>query len=369
MNIAWVVPGGVDRSGTHRVIPVLLWLLERTARRHNVVVVALAQESEPAEWALCGARVINIGRRPRRWGAVRALLREQRARRFDLVQAFWAGGPGGAAALFAAIARIPLFVHVAGVELIGLPDIGLGGDLRRRSRWEVGQVLRRAAAVTTASQPMIELIARRAGRAAELLPLGVDREEWPPQPAVGRRPGEALRLVHVGSLNHGKDQTTLIHACERLARSGLEFTVDSVGEDTMGGMFQRDAAARGLTQIRWHGFLTQAELRPIVRAAHLSLVTSRHEAGPVALAEAAMCGVPTVGTAVGHVAELAPEAAVAVPVRDAAALASAIRALADDDARRVRLGAAAQSWALRHDAEWTFTTLDALYGRVLAERR
>jgi hypothetical protein len=36
MRIALVVPGGVDRSGRERVIPILLWLIERLARRHTV---------------------------------------------------------------------------------------------------------------------------------------------------------------------------------------------------------------------------------------------------------------------------------------------------------------------------------------------
>ena len=33
MKIALVVPGGVDRSGTRRVIPIILWLIERLVRQ------------------------------------------------------------------------------------------------------------------------------------------------------------------------------------------------------------------------------------------------------------------------------------------------------------------------------------------------
>jgi hypothetical protein len=39
------------------------------------------------------------------------------------------------------------------------------------------------------------------------------------------------------------------------------------------------------------------------------VVSSRHEAGPVAVLAAAVAGVPTIGTCVGHIAERAPSAA------------------------------------------------------------
>ena len=45
MKIALIVPGGVDRSGTHRIIPCLLWLVERlVAAGDEVHIFALQQE-------------------------------------------------------------------------------------------------------------------------------------------------------------------------------------------------------------------------------------------------------------------------------------------------------------------------------------
>ena len=67
------------------------------------------------------------------------------------------------------------------------------------------------------------------------------------------------------------------------------------------------------------------------------VVSSRHEAGPVALLEAAIVGVPTVGTDVGHVRDFAPDAAVAVEVGNPVALAREIAGLLDDEPRRLAL--------------------------------
>ena len=98
----------------------------------------------------------------------------------------------------------------------------------------------------------------------------------------------------------------------------------------------------------------------------LLLVTSRHEAGPLVLLEAAVAGVPTVGTAVGHLTEWAPDAAVAVPVGDSAALASETAALLRNEERRLTIAAAAHARALREDADFTARATAALYGEIRA---
>ena len=71
-------------------------------------------------------------------------------------------------------------------------------------------------------------------------------------------------------------------------------------------------------------------------------MSSRHEAGQLVVLEAAIAGVPTVGTGVGYVAEWAPDAAVAVPVHDANALADETLKLLQDDERRLAVAREAQ---------------------------
>ena len=91
------------------------------------------------------------------------------------------------------------------------------------------------------------------------------------------------------------------------------------------------------------------------------------QAAPIVLLEAAVAGVPTVGTQVGHVADLAPEAAVAVPVGHAAALAEAIRALPHEESRRLQIAASAQDFAIRHDADFTAEAMLGLYRALVAQ--
>jgi glycosyltransferase involved in cell wall biosynthesis len=369
MRIALVLPGGVDRSGEYRVIPALLALIARLAAHHDVQVIALDQEPDPCEWDLAGGRIHNIGSRRTRLQALLAIRELHRRSPFDVVHAIWSGACGEVAVLAARMLGIPSVVHVAGGELVALRDIGYGGRLNWRGRLREALVLRGASAVTAASSAMIQALAQL-GIAAQRLPLGVDLARWPPSSPRRRDPARPARLIQVASLNRVKDQATLLRALVSLRASGIGFEMDIVGDDTLHGEIQGLAAQLGLSgQVRFRGFMTQRQLRPLVQAADLMIVSSRHEAGPLALLEAAVAGVPTVGTAVGHVAEWAPDAALSVPVGDAAGLAGAIGRLLDDEDLRLRIAAEALRRATRDNADYTAARFQTLYAGLARHRR
>jgi glycosyltransferase involved in cell wall biosynthesis len=364
VKIALVVPGGVDPSGEMRVIPALIALIRRLAAVHEMHVFATHQEPTPGSWLLEGAQVHNLGRPRTAWRGLRAIHAEHRRSPFHLVHAIWAGACGALAVAAGTLLRVPSLVHVAGGELVAFDDIGYGGSRSLRGRLLQQAVLRLANRVTAASEPIRALVAHH-GVQAHRVPLGVDFERWPRRSPVRRQPHEQPRLVHVASLNRVKDQGTLLRASRALADRGLDFHLDVVGEDTLGGETQALAAELGIAQrIRFHGFLTQRELRPVVEAAHVAIVSSRHEAGPVVALEAAAAGVPTVGTAVGHIADWHPDAALAVPCQDSGALANALATVIENEDLRLRLANAAQHRAQIDDAEHTAREFAGLYSRL-----
>jgi glycosyltransferase involved in cell wall biosynthesis len=334
-----------------------------------VTVFALGQEEEPGQWDLRGARVVDLGRE--RHYSIRGLglaLRIRQLRKalgrdaFDVVHAFWAS-PSGFLASTAFPRRTPCVVSLAGGELAAIPEIGYGRGLLARERAKVAYALRHAAAVTAASIPMIRAAAE-AGISARLVPLGVEEAGFlPPLP---RRPDEPLRLLHIGSLNRVKDQGTLLRAfaSARLEVPGM--FLDVIGEDTLNGEVQAVAANLGLTESTcFHGWLPTGQVRHFLQRADLFVLSSRHEAGPVAFVEAAACHVPTVGTAVGHVLDGNSERCLAVPAGDAAALSQAIVALATDADRRLRMGEAAFAWAEINDADATAARFETIYSEVV----
>ncbi len=162
-----------------------------------------------------------------------------------------------------------------------------------------------------------------------------------------------------------KDQRTLLAAVADVARRGLACELDVVGEDTLDGAIQRAAAElESGVLVRFRGFLTHRDLRPLFEAADVLVVSSRHEAGPVVMLEGAVAGVPTVGTAVGHVREWAPDAAVAVPVDDAATLGREAHRLLVDEERRLSIAKGAYCRALEYDADWTANQVESIYSEL-----
>jgi len=369
VKLALLVPGGVDRGGTHRVIPCILWLIERLAAGNEVHVFALAQEPEPGRWPLLGAQVHNAGRRPRRGRMLAQLVAEHRRGRFDVLHAFWAAPCGVVAAAAGPVLGVPVLLHLAGGDLARLPEIGYGGRNDARGRLWARVAANGATRIIAPSTFIVEQ-ARALGIEAGRVPFGVALDRWPPRAPRRRTPGVPARLLHVGSLNAVKDQETLLRAASALRESGVRFTLDVIGGDTLGGAVQRRSAEMGLGDaVRFHGFLPHHELRPWVDGADLLVVTSRHEAGPLVLLEAAVAGVPTAGTAVGHLADWAPAAAAAVPVDDADALAREIaRLLADEDAR-LRMAARAQERAVAEDADFTAREILRIYAELATMRK
>jgi len=359
MRLVLVVPGGVDASGTDRVIPALLALIERLARRHEVSVVTLAQGTAPTTYRLLGATVQDLALRGRFVTArtLPALLRLVRAADADVVHAFWAAPAGLLAATATRLLGVPSLVHLGGGELAARPEIGYGGLLSWRDRAATLAALSGATRISAASGPIREA-ARGLGFDVAGVPLGVDTGVF--RPGAGARSPGPPRLLFVGSLNAVKDPDTLLRAFERILREEPAARLTVAGVDTTSG---RVPALFG-DRVTYLGHVPTPRIATLLRETDLLIVTSRHEAGPLVVLEAAATGVPTVGTAVGHVMDLAPHAAVAVPIGDGGALASHAVRLLRDGVERERLGSAARDWAVAHDADATAAAFESIYREI-----
>jgi len=148
----------------------------------------------------------------------------------------------------------------------------------------------------------------------------------------------------------------------QLVSAGLAVHLDIAGEDTLDGAIADRITRRHLAAyVTFHGFQSTDALIGLYQRAHLFVLSSRHEAANVAVLEAAACGLVTVGTHVGYLADWSPDRAVTVAPGDPLALADGIASLLADPPKRRRLATAAREWTLAHDADWTATQFERLY--------
>jgi glycosyltransferase involved in cell wall biosynthesis len=345
--------------------------MERLARRHDVHAFALRHEPRPATYRLAGATVHDLGGFRERPGPgvfwlFPALIRAlRRAGPFDVMHGYVAALPGALAALAGRLLSIPTVVTIADGELIRDREAGYGLQLRWQGRAQASLALRFADLITARTSFAAGPV-RALGFDAKIVPHGVDVAVFQ---ATAAPAGPPYRLVQVATLNRVKDQVTLLRALRLLSDRGVPFHLDLVGEDTLGGAVQRECARLELdSRVRFHGFQPTDRVRKIVQEAHLYVQSSRHEAGGVAVLEAAACAVPTVGTRVGHVADWAPERARAVAVGDAPALAEAVWGVLRDETLRQDLGRRAREWARRTDADRVASLWEEVYEETRQRR-
>ena len=370
MRVGLVVSGGVDRSGRD-IVPAYLWLIERLARRHELHVFALHYGAMRDQYPLLGATVHDLGTRRVRPGWRRLVQRARLDRLlrtlppFALLHAWW-GIPAGWVATSAGGRRMPVVVTASSGEFSGLPDIAYGLQRRWLDRYLLRRTFARAAAVTVPTRHMQQL-AERHGIVSTIVPHGVPADHLSSERP---RPGPPWRLIHVAHRNAVKDQASLLTAIAGVRARHPGLHLDIVGGDTLDGATERQAAALGLRDVvTFHGPVSHAAVRRLLATAHLHVLSSRHEAAGVAVLDAAAAGVPTIGTAVGYVADWAPAAAWAVPPADPDALSSAICALLEYPAMREHLSVAAHARAAAFSADDMASAFDDIYHAVAARTR
>lgn len=206
-----------------------------------------------------------------------------------------------------------------------------GSDLIYDDPPDLQAKLTEACALVSISQYNVDYVQRHfphipASR-LQVIPLGV-----PPlaQPAVRtQNPANALRILTVGRLSDQKAQHYLVDACAILAREGLPFRCDIVGEGPQRDFLQERIARHGLAdRVRLLGPRFHHEVLALYAEYDLFVLCSIAEGMPIVIMEAMRAGLPVVATRISGIPEGVGDGGILVPPADAQALAQAIFAFA-----------------------------------------
>jgi len=205
-----------------------------------------------------------------------------------------------------------------------------GYDVYRRPPEDFAARAEAAAAVVTVSRANARHIERTFGVPAarlSVIPCGVDTERF--RPAPGPRPVPP-RILCVARLVKVKNHELLLRACALLKDRGYQFRCVLVGDGVERPALEACRAELHLEDVvEMTGAAAQDGVLEHWREAAIGALTSVSEGMPVALMEAAACGVPVVATAVGGVEELVEHGrtGLLVPAGDITALAAALERL------------------------------------------
>jgi glycosyltransferase involved in cell wall biosynthesis len=209
-----------------------------------------------------------------------------------------------------------------------------------------------------------------------VLPLGLDLAPLAEPDDRGLRQGtrgelgvapEETLLVFVGRVVPIKRLDLLLRALAQAGGPGPRLRLALVGDGEERPGLEALASELGIERdVLFLGY--RRELRSLFAAADVGVLSSDNEGTPVSLIEAGAAGLPAVATDVGGVGEVVSEqTGILVPPGDPAALAGALRQMADDPERRRTYGRAARSRVTeRYGAARLIGDVDALYGELTA---
>ena len=184
----------------------------------------------------------------------------------------------------------------------------------------------------------------------EVIHCGVDTAAFHPVPRA-TDVGRPMAILAIGTLHEVKGQTHLIEACRRLAADGVDFVCRFIGDGPDRPALERQIAEAGLTdRVELLGQRPRDEVIGLLGTSDVLVAPSvptkggKREGIPVVLMEAMSAGLPVVASSLSGIPELVADGVTGllVPPGDPAAIAAALRRLADDPDLRTRLGVAAR---------------------------
>jgi glycosyltransferase involved in cell wall biosynthesis len=297
-------------------------------------------------------------------GARRAIRRQLRRRRFDLIHAHWIVPNGVVAA--AAFGKVPLAIGLHGSDVFLAEKSGV----RTFARW----ALQRSRLLTGCSPELVERV-QVLGFPAErsrVIPYGVDTSAFSPAPdqrSIWRQrlgiPEAAPLLLGVGRMATKKGFQVLIEILPELlaGNSGLRVVLAG-GGDLLDGF--RAAAQPWADRVFFPGAVLRDTLPDLYRAADLFTLPAVHDSKgnvdglPNVILEAMASGLPVVASRISGIplAVEDGETGLLVPERDPEALLGALRRLlADPDSAR----AMGERGRRKAEAELTWDAVAARY--------
>lgn len=171
-------------------------------------------------------------------------------------------------------------------------------------------------------------------------------------------------FLHVGTLQPRKNIAFLVAAFQRWAADRADGDVALVLAGRKGWLFEEGWLGDG-RQVRWLGYVDDAELSALYRGARALLLPALHEGFGFPALEAMSCGTPVLASKRASLPEVVGEAGILLDPQDEAAWVKALTAIEDDEVLRQKLIARGSERARQFRWEETARQTLAAFREVL----
>jgi glycosyltransferase involved in cell wall biosynthesis len=290
---------------------------------------------------------------------LRAILRLSRLIRPDVINAHWIIPQGVVAAIAKRFNRRPLVLTVHGGDVFTF-NHPLAVALKRRALGRADRILVNSSVTLARAEAIYP-----AGQYT-VIPMGVDLASF-----EGRTDPlhEGLRVLFVGRLSEEKGVGDLLDALALLRVRGVAFEARIAGAGPEADALAARAAELGLTNVRFMGWVSHADLGAEYRWADVFVGPSIEsktgwvEALGVVFIEASAAGLPVVTTGTGGMRDVVLDGATGylVDEKSPEQIARTLETLAGDRELCATLGAAGSAHVA---ANFTWATIAARYAEV-----
>ena len=356
----WLGGGGAVRA---------MELYRRLASRHEITVVSGLFPGAEIETERHGLRLLRVGSARSyalsRVGYCRAAVAELQRLEWDL----WINEFSAFAPLRVPVALrrqgLLVFYHFMGAHALAKHPLvgGVAWLCERRALRAYRRILTIA--------PSVQARVQRRARDAEvdIVYSGVDRRFF----ALASEEGPYL--LYFGRMDiHTKGIDLLIATFAEIAAEYPDIRLKLAGRGTSKQLAKvRDLARReGLEdRVEIIGNVDEEQQGELLRRALMVCLPSRYEGWCMVAVEAAAAGKAVLGTDIDGLRDAVrhDETGVLVPPDDVGALASGMRALIADDAKRRSLGAAGRAWAEKFSWDRLAEDLENVYLRAVEQMK
>lgn len=162
-----------------------------------------------------------------------------------------------------------------------------------------------------------------------------------------------FKFVFVGSLVEGKRPAFAINIIEKLIENNYDVCLEIYGAGAMEKTLKNKIEKKGLVEvIRFHGNKNPSVIKTAYKNSHFSILPSKSEGWPKALAEAMFFGCIPIGTRVSCVSWMLKQGKRGVLIEPELSKAiKEIKAILDDSAMLERMSIDAMIWAQQYTLE------------------